>query len=470
MESFARPLRALQDALAYFVRARELRVLHVLTDGDLRVAALTLASAAELLPDNSDAFVTLEDAFTAADEGWTSRAARLRERHALRRQKMAEEGRALPELPPPPTGLLPAAAFAAQLRQIAETRADWISGVVVVLAPTRVDDARAWADAVRALVESPALRDVRWILVEVESNSLAPLLERMGESALRVTCRIDDEASRKDLAQMLDAAASSAGASGPARIGAAWPRGVRPPPRPGRPDLSPEQAQVQLEAMGVSLPPMAGALGSELTRRVLLAAQAMRDQRGAEGVRLQREARDLCLRAALVREAVLMEIVLGAYLVQLGQRPAALEAYGAAARRAREHQFADLAAQAHMGAGAVLLVERERERAAAEYAKAGAAAREGGATLLAIEGFRMAGQVLLEAGREQQAAQAFREALALAEAAPPPEARASSAPEAARALAAVCRRRGLETQACALEAQAEGIAAGGTEPGALMEA
>ena len=42
MEAYAKPMRELADALSWFVRARELRLLYVVCDGELRTTAIRI--------------------------------------------------------------------------------------------------------------------------------------------------------------------------------------------------------------------------------------------------------------------------------------------------------------------------------------------------------------------------------------------------------------------------------------------
>jgi hypothetical protein len=66
----------------------------------------------------------------------------------------------------------------------------------------------------------------------------------------------------------------------------------------------------------------------------------------------------------------------------------------------------------------------------------------------------MAGQLLAEDGKLDDAARCFHRALEVAESGEPADRALSSAPDAAKTLAALCRRHGLVAQAEALEAQA----------------
>ena len=451
MESLARPIRELADALSWFVRARELRMLHVRTSADLRATALRLAAAQELHPENRSPFVVLEDASTATSDGWLERLERLRSQHAARKARMKQEGEPLPDLPERPAATEPLAAFGAQLAQLLQARADWHDGLVVVLAPTRVERPAAMVDALRALLGTGALGAVRWILIEVEPPPLEPVALQLGEQAMRLIFLADEAEAQRDLARMLDAAeAAPPDVSGPARVGAAWPPGVSPPPRRDRPPADPETIDALLLQEGISLP-LAGTRGTQLSRAVMRAAQAMRRGQPINAVEHQARARDLCIEAALPREATLMELVLGAYLLAAQNPGSAARTYAAASERAERAGLPDLGAQAQLALGALHLRAGQRAEAAVAYARGAALARESGSAILTIEALRLAGQSQLDIGNEGEALRLWTAALETANAAPAAEVKASSAAEVARALAAAFRKRGLGDRAADIE-------------------
>jgi tetratricopeptide (TPR) repeat protein len=453
MDSFAKPLRALAEDAAWFVREKRLRLLHVVTSGDLRDSVLDVVMGQEFHADNHSPFLRLEDAYSPESRGWEDRALRVREQHAARREAMAKEGQDLPPLPPPSAEKGDAlTAFAVLLRQVADARCAPLEGLVVVLAPTRMEDPREWQRELRVLVEAPKLADVRWVVVELDRSSLGPMVEALGAKALSNTCQVDENALQAELARMLDGAGgASSQAPGPAQAGAAWPRGVVPPPRKGKPTPSPAQVEAALKEAGIA-PGIAGESGRQLRQKVLLAAQALR-QKKVEAIQLQREARDLCLKAGLIRESVLMELILASYLAHLGQPAKALEQYEAAFVRAQQEQLPQLAAQAQLAIGALHFLARKPELAAAAYLRGAECAKAADVALLAIEGYRLAGQAWADLGKGSLATQAWRSALAVAEKAPQEEVKASSAAETARALAALCRKHGLAAQAQSLEEQ-----------------
>jgi hypothetical protein len=469
MESELGPLKHLAEEAAWFARDRDLRVLQVRTTVDLREPVLAVVMGQEFHADNRSPFVRLDDAFTTAAPAWRARARRLCDQHERRREDMAAEGASLPALRPLTAARDELASFAAQLREVADARCAPLEGLVVVLAPTRLDDPVAFEGAVRALVAAPTLNDVRWVLVLVEgpgvSRLLQELLQELGGKALTVDCRPDPAAQTRELDQMLAAAASApADAVGPAKIGAAWPPGVSPPPRLNRPPPSPAQVREVLAAAGLP-PSLADGTGDELRRLVLGGAVALRQGRGPEAVRLQREARDLCQRHGMVKESLIMELALGTYLVQLGQRALAITTLRAVVARAEEARHPQEGVQAHLALGMLYTLERKPLDASLAYVAAGRLAQQAGLDLLGIEAYRLAGSSMTDPGHK---AKAWRAALDIARAAPPPEARASSAAETARALAALLRASGLHRQAEALEQESVSLEAGETAPPAPL--
>ncbi|MCP3065182.1 hypothetical protein LXT21_41055 [Myxococcus sp. K38C18041901] len=453
MDSIAKPLRALAEDAAWFAREKSLRLLHVVTTTDLRASVLEVVMGQEFHADNVSPFFLLEDAYGEEGRGWDLRAHRVREQHAARREALAKEGMALPALPAPrPERGDGLTAFAVLLGQVLDARCAPLEGALVVLAPTRMAAAREWQRELRVLLEAPKLAAVRWVVVELDTSSSGPLMDWLGARGLCVTCRVDDAALQAELARMVERAGStSATAPGPAQTGAAWPRGVTPPARKGMPTPAPGALDEALRGAGVA-PAIAGAPGRQIRQKVLLAAQALR-QKKVDAIRLQREARDLCLESGLPREALLMELILASYLTHFGQPAKALEHYEDAYARAEREGLPQLAAQAQLGMGALYHLERKPELAAAAYVRGAECSRSAGEPLLAMEGYRLAGQAWADLGKGALATQAWRSALAVAEASSAQEVKASSVAETARALAALCRRHGLSAQAQSLEEQ-----------------
>ncbi len=77
MDSITQPLTRLVEAMQWFVLAKELRLLHVTTSPELRLAALEHIAAAEHHGDNHAPFFVVETPSSEGDDGWEGRAEEL---------------------------------------------------------------------------------------------------------------------------------------------------------------------------------------------------------------------------------------------------------------------------------------------------------------------------------------------------------------------------------------------------------
>jgi tetratricopeptide (TPR) repeat protein len=458
MDSMAQPLMQVVKAVQQFIIAPEVRLLHVVTEPSLRLAVLEHIAAGEHHGDNHAPFFVLETPTWDGEDEWEGRAEELRADYEELRALLAKEGQgvSLPEIWPPPHGQRELARFCVELSEaLRRFSAPPFGGVVLVLAPVEVRDPKRWVSEVKALLARRELRNARLIVVEADGPHSEALAVALAKEALRVDARPDEKQLREDMAQMLAGmAAAPAGATGAQVVGAAGPR-VAPPPRKKAPppmsDAQREELARELKLAPALLDP---GFQQALRLKVFSAAHAMREGKAAQAIQVQREARDMCLGAGLNREAVTLELVLGGYVLQAKQAPLALEVFRDARKRAEAHQLAELAVQAQLSTASTLLVLQHLEEAALAYAEAGKLGVAASQPILAIEGYRMSGQVLAGAGKVAEATSAWKKALEAADKAAPEERSASSASEAARQLAALCRKHGLKAQAESLEAQA----------------
>jgi len=224
---------------------------------------------------------------------------------------------------------------------------------------------------------------------------------------------------------------------------------VAPPPRP---DLPRAPTDDELRAVGLS-PAFVKGGGEALKRLILGGALALRQARPADAITLQARAAELCAEMEMPREQVINLQILGGYAIAAGMRDRARDVYSKSGALARKIGLADLEAQSELALGMLEGVNRRPAEAAAHYGAAGKLAEQAKAEPLAIECWRMAGQLALEAKLETSAVDCWKRALRLADPLEPKLAKLTSAPEVARALAAVCRRRGLVAQAQTLEQQ-----------------
>ncbi len=174
MRSFAEPLGRLEHDAAWFARATELALLHVTCSSDLRGAALkVLPGVIEFHPDNRSPVVVLEDAWTSADPGWKWRAQRLVEHWEGRVRVSADAGLELGSLSGQrPASPDPLGAFGGWLHLVARAVRAPLSGLVVVLAPARIEDGAAFESEVLELARRPELRSVRWVIVDMQEAAL----------------------------------------------------------------------------------------------------------------------------------------------------------------------------------------------------------------------------------------------------------------------------------------------------------
>ena len=461
MESIAVPLRRLQAEGAWFARATEIKLLYVRADAALRGAAVELLANLEHHSDNRALFFRFDDPFTEAERGWPDRVQRLQDQFAEKIDSVAPADIHLRALGRPPGAPAGAIGFGVWLMEIPAALAAPLTGAVVVLAPTRVaPDQEAFVrQEISALVTSPRLPHVRWIVVETDGGALSPIAERLGPAALACVCAVDEKQQQDDLAAAGAAlAADPIPASQPAslwRSPGAMP-GVAPPPRRDLPPLPSDEA---LRAAGLS-PKFIKGGGDALKRLVLGGALAMRRGKHADAITLQARAAELCAEMEMPREQILNLHVLGGYVIAAGQRAKAREVYVKAGALASAGEHDDLAAQSELALGMMDTIEKRPAEAAAHYSAAGRLSEKAKIEALAIECWRMAGQLALAARLERPAVECWKRALELIEPLEPEVRKLTGAPEVARALAALFRKKGLVAQAESLERRSVEIEAG----------
>ena len=471
MESIARPMRRLQQEIAWFVRAGELRLLHVTTDATLRGGALDLVMAHEHHADNRGLFLRLDDPMADVGRGWGARIQRLKEQIAEKTASLKPAGihlRPLDEVAVPGQGRR--AEFAATLLNVARVLVAPLTNVVVVMAPVRVESPELFVEDMAALIRAPQLGHVRWIVVEADGRALTPLVTGLGERALACSCLVDESAAEDDLAAMgaanvADLGNSGAGAAATPAPGISKPRPWRAPG--AMPDVEPPARIGQsrpvsdrdLVAAGLA-PGFVNGGGEAMKRLVLGGALAMRQGKTTDALTLQARAAALCGEMHMPREQVINLHVLGGYLIAASLPDRAREIYARSGEIARSHGLADAEASSELALGMMAMGEGRAAQAAKHYAAAGDLAEVAKVPPLAIECWRMAGQLALDAKLDGSAVECWKRALAVAGELDPAVAKATSAAEVARALAAVCRKRGLRAQADELDRRSIAIEQG----------
>src|SRR4051812_47714000 len=150
--------------------------------------------------DNKSLFLRFEDAWD--EEGWANRLSRLFEQAAAKAEGLGKGGLTLG--PFQPRDEVPSAgAFGAALLRLVHALPRPLEGLVVVLAPVRIDDAVAFTNEVGGLLQASRLTAVRWIVVEADSEHLAPLVNGLGPDALRCPCVLDAADEHSDLAALV---------------------------------------------------------------------------------------------------------------------------------------------------------------------------------------------------------------------------------------------------------------------------
>ena len=455
METLVPIIERVVEAGEWFVRTPSLRVLHISVSEMTRIPVLQHLTASEMLDANASPFFVLEAPVEENDAGWELRAEELR---ADWQELGKDAARPPAALWAPKSSSSAIQRFALELHAALDRATDGMRGLVIVLAPVWIKDAKQWQRDLDVLLSQRLLDGARFVLVEPDADHSGELRERLGSAAESIDARPDEAALRAELAaQLSEARAAAPGADASHLAGGAAPA-VQPPPRVKQPAApGPAERGEQARALGLAPATFDPQFAQRLRVLVLSAASAMSTGAIGDALKLQREAIDLCLSNGLAREAIVNELILGGYGLQAGARESALEVFRAARQRADSVSAPQLAVQASLAEASTLLLLKRVDDAIRMYSSTGALAVASGATVFAIEAYRTAGQLLLSQGMTELAARTFRNAIDAAGTLDADAQRATSAPEAARALAALCRRHNLVAQAESLEAQATAI-------------
>ncbi len=460
MQSISEAINRFHEDASWFTRARELKLLVLRTSGDLRPTLLKLLPGLEFHFDNRSPWIVLEDPRTDTEDGWQARTNRLAEAWEKRRQRLAEDGIPAPAITPAAPASTAAgtperpgrarapeervAGFVRTAAALLRALPSPMSGLVVVLAPTVVENAPALEEEVARLLVAPELKDCRFVLLlDADVPMPKTLLKGSGSRSLLCECIVDSQSQERDLEAMLAQESFLAG-----------PKGVVPPRRiDDPPEMPKEQRDAVLRAAGIN--PAFLAEAPNLRKLVFGAALAMKQGRGPDAVRLQREAKDLAQRLEMHQVRVICQIALASYLSGLGQREKAQRELEEAADCSEQHALPEQASQSYLAIGLLHALGKRPHEAAKAYTQAARTATAAKVPVLAIEAWRLAGQIALQMGAEPQAVSCFKEAIGIAQGSDPQVVKLSSAAEAARKLATVCRDRGLAAQAASLFEQAD---------------
>jgi tetratricopeptide (TPR) repeat protein len=469
VEAISKALRRVQEEGAWFARAKEVRLLWVVADTSGRSGALGLLERLEHHADNRSPFIMLDDPWTGPDLGAAGRSVRFAERFGKKADSLRQAGIEVGPFTAAP-GRAGLEAFGAQIALAVAALRPPLAGLVVVLAPVRIDAPEAFLSDVRALVTARGLEAVRWIVVEADSGHLAPLARELGdELALSVDARFDEAAQQQDLAAIAGpppppgAPLVAPFPWGPWSSGGAMP-GVVPPRRL---DDGRAPSDEQLRANGLEPRYVKG--GAQRLKQLMLgAALALRQQRSSDAIELQTRAAGLCEELALHEPHATQRLVLAGYLLAASEPAAAREQYERVVALARKESLAAREVQAELGLGMLDAIE-QRPSALSHYANAARVGETAGTLPLAIECRRMAGQCANDLGAHDQASEHWQHALALADRLLPEVQRATSAADIARLLAQLLAAYGEGGRAAELQRRAFRIEHG-VEPGPVVPA
>jgi len=452
MKAFLDPLDKLREALRWFMAVPELKLLHIHTGEELRMAAVEQISAAPLALRQKRSLVVFTDTPVAdgADD-WNARTQQVQETFADWRNAAIEHGISLREPRVASVGGLHG--FAATLNNQVAVLPDTVGGLVVCLAPSSIADPVGWASDVRSLLQTPPLAPVRFILMEGEPAPALALTGELGPRADRVDIRIDPGATTGMLELMLAGMKTAPLGADPQRtVGMAGPREA-PPARRTKATPATVAASPELLAAGISPAMLDQSLMQGLRIELLSASLAQQAGRAEEGLQHQARARDLAMQAGLFEQAAMLDLMLGSHLLMAGGHAAAEAHFDRVIQQAHGLGSGQLEAQAYMAKAGAQLMQKKQPEAAASYTRGGRVAEASGKTSIAIECYRMDGQISLTLGNERAATEALNKALVLAKGLANQDAALSSAPEAASQLAAIYEKNGLHPHAHALRAQ-----------------
>jgi hypothetical protein len=250
-------------------------------------------------------------------------------------------------------------AFVSALKALADAYASLPQppkGIVVLLAPGKLADAKHWMKELEVLVTSPSLKSARWIWIETGGDEGAALVGKLSsQRAATVACRVDEARRIEETDRLLDAMAAAAGNA------AARPM-VGFPPHPTDP---PTRA-------GAGAPAM---LDAAVLVPLIAAVKAVSRGDVSAALPLQREARDRAIERGLITESVQMELLLATYAAQACFESSvdpkrAIDIFASASMRAQAAQQPLLAAIAELGAGTIASLGRDGQLAAQSFMKA----------------------------------------------------------------------------------------------------
>ena len=459
-----RPIEELADAMRRFVRSPSVRRIAVELDPRLNQAGQTTIAGFEHHADNRAPWMFVRLVGAGNDDGaWEAAVDALREQHV----QMREAGAPLSPSEARPIDHRGPGNFSAQLLMCAAAVQEPAEGLTVVLTLPDGEAPGSWLSRLADMAGSETLAIVRWVIVGRPSEALAGWAEGFEDRAAIHHRAIVQS---NDLVAELSAELDAEEARGIAGRGAG-PRGVVIPPMPRRwrpptrrptrappPDLTGPPAPGPAVVAANQPPPEAdenAVADAAIRLRVARAAVAMKDGNGPAALEHQTAARDRAREAGQLRRAISLELMLGAYLVDLAQYRLAAETFTRAATDAIELDAPDLAAEAFVAGGSAQTLDERPVEAVRCYRYAITEARRAERPAIVLRAYWEAGQRALALGLEVDCIALWGDAVVYAESLPAPERKNTPAKDIAEGLSELLARHRRYAHAREVDRRAE---------------
>ncbi len=456
-----RHIQALADALRGFIRTPGVGIVGIEAGPSSAADVKATVLGFEHHADNASPFLAVEVVgCSCAGDAWESGVDKLREAH----DASASEGAPLRPLGPKPLGDDPAANFSVQLLHVLATVDMPAKGIMLILTLRGEVDVALLAQ-LATMARSDELAEVRFILCANPEAEIAPWVARLGSKRAWFH-RVEHDATES--AARLQRALEAEEEQGPGLRGA-WPRGIKPPPMPRRrrPGAVFEQPLAIVSVPDVTEMTSASDVASspereadspqddgeaELQRDIQRAELAMRQDRGAEAIRIQTRARDRCIEQGRDRDAIEMEFMLAGYLLKLDQPRLARESFGRASQMSTEAGEYELAAKALINQGSAAEKDDDTVGAMRSYRRAiEMASGLGSSPPTAMDAYWRAGQLALASGLDLDCIGLWADAVAYGQKVEPKTLRGSRAKEIAKNLSELLVRHRRYSQAREIE-------------------
>lgn len=445
MTGLLKSLERLFEDANWFADATELRAHLVLANPDMMEQVLRVILRCPRITKLPTPYLTFAEPFAGADAGWAARIAIVDEARALLVEELALRGTTIATATHAAPGRGDFNAFAVSVVDLAAATRGVCGPPVVVFAPEAIELSERWAQEMALLLGHAGLASVRTVLVLPDDGSVKAPIAALDTLALVTDCRSNPSDLQAFIAKLVANAESAPTSGAPlAVLGMAWPKVSPPPRRDLEGNLVPTHTPTAEDQARLS------------TRLELMrAALTLSSRNGPATIQHMRAAVDSLNSVGLTRDALTLRFVMATTVASFGEPKLACRELDAVKVEATRLEQPLIAAQASSAKAALLIAGGQTKGALDAYGEAVTSARAAGpeAVPFLIEILRSAGQLCLETRQDDLAVSCFRDALAVAEAAPP--AAGAGGAEVARSLAKAFRKRGLHDQATSLEAQAE---------------